>query len=143
MATSAAATGPGATAAKAAGRDEAAAVSERIWLVLRRQGEEMLERDALLGPLVRGGILDHATFEEALLARLAYKLAGQLLDSVWWTNVSHPNNNCCRCVCNGRQRASLASRSRRALEHSANSASPNVASSCLERNPLLGSLSQR
>jgi len=54
-------------------------IKNEVWRVLRRQGEEIVEREPLLETLVREAILKHESFGQALAWRLANKLAGKIV----------------------------------------------------------------
>jgi serine O-acetyltransferase len=57
-------------------RDGAGDLGE-LWATLRREGVEVAERDALMAPPVTAALLRHATFADALAARIGRKLGDE------------------------------------------------------------------
>mmetsp|Transcript_11565 Transcript_11565/g.10486 ORF Transcript_11565/g.10486 Transcript_11565/m.10486 type:complete len:356 (+) Transcript_11565:134-1201(+) len=62
-------------------------IKSNIWSMLRYQAEDMLKREPLLKPLIEESILQHRSFADALIYRLATKFAGKILTSSLWINV--------------------------------------------------------
>jgi hypothetical protein len=67
--------------------DEERQIRTQVWQILREQALDILKREPCLAPLINEATLDHASFGDALMFRLATKLAGRLLPPEFYMNV--------------------------------------------------------
>ena len=67
--------------------DEERQIRTQVWQILREQALDILKREPCLAPLINEAILDHTSFGDALMFRLATKLAGRLLPPEFYMNV--------------------------------------------------------
>lgn len=61
-------------------------VSE-VWDQLRIEAEKAAKKEELLRPLLDEAILNHSSFKDALIFRLATKLRGHIIDSAKWIEI--------------------------------------------------------
>jgi len=59
--------------------EESRVIKRAIWSLLKRQAEEISNREPLLVTLVRESIIQHSSFKDALIYHLAQKLADRIL----------------------------------------------------------------
>ena len=62
-------------------------VSDPFWVQLRQEAKALAEREGAMSKLLQQGVLQHATFNEALANRLALKLANDDIDATSLRNV--------------------------------------------------------
>ncbi|MEL5359983.1 serine O-acetyltransferase [Serratia ureilytica] len=62
-------------------------VSDPFWVQLRQEAKALVEREGAMSKLLQQGVLQHATFHEALANRLALKLANDDIDATSLRNV--------------------------------------------------------
>ena len=67
--------------------DEERQIRTQVWHILREQASEILQREPCLAPLINEAILDHSTFADAIMYRLATKLGGKLLSPDFYMGV--------------------------------------------------------
>ncbi|CVG84588.1 Serine acetyltransferase [Serratia marcescens] len=61
--------------------------SDPFWVQLRQEATALAEREGVMSKLLQQGVLQHATFNEALANRLALKLANDDIDATSLRNV--------------------------------------------------------
>ncbi len=61
--------------------------SDPFWVQLRQEAKALAEREGVMSKLLQQGVLQHATFNEALANRLALKLANDDIDATSLRNV--------------------------------------------------------
>jgi serine O-acetyltransferase len=58
-----------------------------VWDILRKEAENVINKEPLMRPLIEDLICRHFRFKDALLHRLSSKLGGQLLPSHQWNKI--------------------------------------------------------
>jgi serine O-acetyltransferase len=64
-------------------------IKDDIWKLMKSQASDMIKREPLLHNLIYESILKHQSFGDALIHRLATKLAGQIVTTPTWLSVLH------------------------------------------------------
>jgi hypothetical protein len=64
-------------------------IKKRLWNTLRCQANDLKRREPFLTNLVKEAVLDHDSFADALIHRLATKLGGKISSSfLHWSNIN-------------------------------------------------------